>query len=209
MTDDHHEQDAAAPVVTLFESYGSGAAQVGRALAERLGVEFFDQKYSSAQLEDAEDASAGGWLAKLLRTIAASGAELDSTRYRLYDAPDDERVAHNNAAMWEMVTHGGVVLGRNASVILASRPNVFRVKLDGPVEERVARAAREAGIPLEQARRRQEREDRIRAEMSLRLYGWDPRQTGGFDLVLNTGTYGLDTCVELILHCQRVAGRGR
>lgn len=200
------EQDATRPVVTLFEAYGSGAAYVGRTLAERLGVPYFDQKYSSSQLEEAERTNGGGWQAKLLRAIAASGVELNSSSYQLYDAPDDELVARNNDRLWEMVADGGVVLGRNATVVLASRPNSFHVKLDGPIEVRVARAAREAGIPVELARRRQAREDRARAEMSLRLYGWDPRQTGGYDVVLNTGTYDLDASVELILYCRGEAG---
>lgn len=205
MTSDARAPRTAKPVVTLFEAYGAGAGTVGRLLAERLGVPFFDQKYSSAHLEDAERSAGGGWLGRLLRTIAASGTELNSTTYRLYEAPDDELVATNNAALDEMVTHGGVVLGRNATVVLAGRPNTLHVKLDGPVEARVARAAAEAGISLERARERQEREDRARAEMSLRLYGWDPRCTAHYDIVLNTGTYSLDASVALILHCLRQA----
>ena len=196
------------PLVTLFEAYGSGAGYVGRRVAERLGVPFFDQKYTSAQLEEAERSSGGGWLGKLLGTIAASGVELNSTSYRLYDAPDDELVVRNDQALWDLVVDGGVVLGRNATVVLATRPNSFHVKLDGPVEVRVERAAREAGITVDLARRRQEREDRARAEMSLRLYGWDPRSTGSYDGVLNTGTYDLDACVDLILHCRRQARAG-
>ena len=35
------------PLVTLFEAYGSGAGYVGRRVAERLGVPFFDQTYAS------------------------------------------------------------------------------------------------------------------------------------------------------------------
>jgi len=199
-------QDATKPVVTLFEAYGSGAGYVGRALAERLGVPYFDQKYSSTQLEDAERSDGGGWLERILTAIAASGVELNASSYQLYDAPDDELVARNNRGLWDLVADGGVVLGRNATVVLATRPNTFHVKLDGPGEVRVARAAREAGIPLELARRRQTREDRARAEMSLRLYGWDPRLTGAYDVVLNTGTYSLDACVALILHCRNQAG---
>ena len=40
------------PIVTLFESYGSGAAHVGRAVAAGLGVPFHEQAFSSEQLEE-------------------------------------------------------------------------------------------------------------------------------------------------------------
>ena len=42
-----------APVVTLFESYGSGAAAIGRAVAAALGVPFHEQAFSSQQLRRA------------------------------------------------------------------------------------------------------------------------------------------------------------
>ena len=48
----------------------------------------------------------------------------------------------------------------------------------------------------------------MRADMSLQLYGWDPRATDRYDLVVNTGTMDLDTCVEIIVQAARVkAGR--
>ena len=90
------------------------------------------------------------------------------------------------------------MLGRNATVILADHPGALHVKLDGPLEQRVARAAAEAGIPLAEASRRQAREDRVRAEMSLRLYNWDPRSNDRFDLVVNTTALDFDTIIEVI-----------
>jgi cytidylate kinase len=35
--------------------------------------------------------------------------------------------------------------------------------------------------------------------MSIELYGWDPRATERYDLVVNTGTMDLDTCVDIIV----------
>lgn len=196
-------QDESRPVVTMFEAYGSGAAYVGRKLAEALGVPFFDQKLSSVQLEEAERAKDGGFLKSFFRTMASSGAALDFDSRQLYQSTDDEIVARNNEDLWAEVRNGGVVLGRNATVVLADRPNTLHVKLDGPVEVRIARAATEDIITSETARQRQIREDRARAEMSLRLYNWDPRLTGAYDVVLNTGAYSLDTCVRLILECRK------
>jgi hypothetical protein len=44
--------------------------------------------------------------------------------------------------------------------------------------------------------------------MSIRLYGWDPREPTRYDLELNTGTLGLDACVDIILHASRVKAAG-
>ena len=78
------------------------------------------------------------------------------------------------------------------------------MRLDAAVPRRVERAARSGGITPDRAAKRQRREDQVRAEMSLRLYGWDPRDTARYDLVLNTGTLGVDACADIIVHARRV-----
>jgi cytidylate kinase len=82
--------------------------------------------------------------------------------------------------------------------------------LDGPMPQRIERAAQEAGISRERAARRQRNEDRVRVDMSRELYGWDPRDPLRYDLVLNTGRVDLDACVQIIVEASRIAaGRSR
>jgi cytidylate kinase len=104
----------------------------------------------------------------------------------------------------EEARQGGVIVGRNAALILANRPAALHVKLDGPLEQRIRRAAEESGIGLERAAKRQKREDQLRADMSLQLYGWDPREADRYDLVVNTGTMDLDACAEIIVQAARI-----
>ena len=40
--------------------------------------------------------------------------------------------------------------------------------------------------------------------MSIELYGWDPRSTDRYDLVVNTGRMALDTCAEIIVSAARI-----
>jgi hypothetical protein len=97
-----------------------------------------------------------------------------------------------------------VGVGRNGAFILATWPGALHVRLDAAVQQRVERAARSGGITPDRAAKRQRREDALRADMSIRLYGWDPREPTRYDLVLNTGTLGLDACVDIIVHARRV-----
>jgi cytidylate kinase len=92
--------------------------------------------------------------------------------------------------------------------ILADWPGALHVRLDGPLEQRIARAAQESGIDLEQAAQRQKREDQVRADMSIEFYGFDPRDVDRYDLVVNTGLIDLDTCADIIVQLARAkAGR--
>ena len=78
-------------------------------------------------------------------------------------------VEENIADVLEAVKDGGVVLGRDAVRVLDTMQCVLNVRLQAPLIDRVARAADEAGIDKLLAAERQDREDRMRSAMSLRL----------------------------------------
>jgi len=99
-----------------------------------------------------------------------------------------------------------VILGRNGAVILADRPGALHVLLTGRSEDRIARAAETAGISPEQAARRLETEDSIRAEISQRFYHWDPRDPSRYDLVVSTSRLDIPTTVEIIVTASRRLG---
>ena len=191
---------SARPVVTLFESYGSGASYVGPRVAHALGVPFHPQAFSSEEIENAEaERERTGVLARVFAAMGGSYAGLEGPAVAMAQRDDYDLVMANTRKVQEQARQGGVIMGRNAALILANRPAALHVRLDGPLARRVERAARESGISIERAAKRQKREDQIRADMSLQLYGWDPRDPERYDLVVNTGTMDLDTCVQIIV----------
>lgn len=188
--------ESATPVITLFESYGAGASQVGPVVAEALGVPWIGQGVSSEELEAADPKGTGHVsVTQFFRSLAF----VDVGSIELLESPSVALARQNVGVVRTLVAEGGVILGRNATVILADLPGALHVKLEAPMEDRVRRAAAEAGITTEQAALRQAREDEARAAMSLELWGWDPRTTGRYDLVVNTATFGLDGAAEMIL----------
>lgn len=198
---------SSGPVVTLFESYGSGAEYVGAKVAEALGVEFLGQLYSSEKLEAVAAQAAEPSDGPFMRFLKAFGHEntdhLDNVLIPGDQAAEYELTMENNRTLLAATSAGGVVLGRNATVVLADNPRALHVKLDGPVDVRVARAASEAGIDSERAARRQVHEDEVRAAMSMRLYNWDPRENDRYDLVINTGRLDLDLAAEIVVAASR------
>jgi cytidylate kinase len=200
---------SSAPVVTMFEQYGAGATDVGRQVAEALGLPFHGQAFSSEDLEHAGDDALerNATLVAVYATMGGAyrgfeGRDVVATQQEKYDL-----VMANNEVVRRQADEGGVIVGRNGAVILADRPNTLHVLLTGSVADRVQRAAREAGIPPEHATRRQQREDEVRAEMSKVLYGWDPRLPDRYDLVLNTSRIPLDGAVDAIVHVVRAMVR--
>jgi cytidylate kinase len=198
-------------VVTLFESYGSGAGYVSEKVAQALGVPLHAQAFSSEELEAAmERRESEGVLTRVFGAMGgpyATYAGLEGPGVALAQRDNYELVMQNTRFVNEAAREGGVIVGRNGAFILADWPGALHVRLDGPLQQRIARAAQESGIDTERAAKRQKREDQIRADMSITLYGWDPRETTRYDLVVNTGTMDLDTCVDIIVQAARVKAR--
>ena len=199
---------ATAPVVTLFESYGSGASYIGPRVAQALGIPFHPQAFSSEELEGAmAERESEGTLARVFGAMGGSYtsyAGLEGPGVAMAQRDNYNLVIENTRAVQEAARAGGVITGRNGALILADWPGALHVKLDGPLQQRIDRAAKESGIDAERAAKRQKREDQVRADMSIELYGWDPRETTRYDLVVNTGTMDLDTCVDVIVAAARV-----
>ena len=198
--------EATGPVVTLFEQYGSGADAVGRKLAERLGVPYVGQRLSSDDLEavdPVDDDLETGW-DRFLRSLANRGVSDADLNLGSDQAADRVLAAQNSREVMDAVANGGVILGRNATVILGQHPGALHVRLNAPASVRVGRAAELDGITPEVADERRRQEDVIRAELSQRLYGWDPNDDQHYDVVVNTGRYGIDEAVEMILRAHEV-----
>jgi len=184
------------PVVTLFESYGAGADEVGPRLADELGVPWCGQQVSTATLEEA-DPKGTGRISVNQFIVSSSMTDIGSTD--LVESPLVRLVQQQAITVKQLAEGGGVILGRNATLILAGRRHTLHVKLDASPAFRVARAARLAGITPQQADVRRRREDAARAELSLESWHWDPRLSEHFDLVVNTETFGMDQAVRMIL----------
>ena len=195
-------------VVTLFESYGSGAGYVSEKVAQTLGIPLHPQAFSSEEIEDAMTRRENeGMLTRVFGAMGgpyASYAGLEGPGVALAQRDNYELVIQNTRFVKKAALEGGVIVGRNGAFILADWPAALHVRLDGPLEQRIARAAAESGIDPDRAARRQKREAQVRADISIELYGWDPREVDRYDLVVNTGTMDLDTCAEIIVQAARV-----
>lgn len=196
-----------APVVTIFESFGAGASTIGPAVADALGVPFIGQRFSTDELMTAVQAPGAqehgeGLVDRLLGRLGRAAAQADIGVFT--GAREENEVAEAVQALREAVAEGGVVLGRNATVILRNVPGALHVRLDGPLEARAERVARATGSNFSEIESRAVRDESLRSEMSLRLFNWDPRNLDRYDLVLNTTTLGAETAVDVIVAAWRL-----
>ena len=86
---------AIPPVVTIFESYGSGADEVGPRVAEALGVAVHAQAFSSDELEGSAEQRDEGLLARVLTAMGGSYAALEGPAVAMAQRDDHELVLRN------------------------------------------------------------------------------------------------------------------
>src|SRR5699024_5593513 len=90
-------REGAGPVVTLFEEYGSGVGAIGPRVAERLGVPYIEQAFTSRQIaRDMPDTirTPGAWQ-RFLRSVSLD-ATPDSDLARAYQASDEHQMVREN-----------------------------------------------------------------------------------------------------------------
>jgi cytidylate kinase len=217
------------PLVTISATYGTGGGLIAPRLAEELGVPFVDRLISADMSQDISreerDLQAGqpekpgaersqeglteyeqmtsptGRLLSYFARAASIGVMLAPDA----EVEDDTTIRERTEAGLKEQAAGdpGVVLGRAGAVILASRPRAFHVRLDAPVERRVAWASGLEGLDGEATKRRQAETDRARTVFVKRLFRVDPGDPRLYHLVLDSTVLGVDRSVQVLAAAAR------
>ena len=203
-------------LVALSASYGAAGSRIGPTLAERLGVPFLDRAIPLAVAERLEvsfdDAAAhdgqasGSWLERMLSGFIGVASGVPAPLPADVFSSDDFRLATEEVLLHQASTGEGVILGRACALVLRERPEVLRVRLDGPEEARLEQAMRIQGIDRETARERMRQTDRARDAYVRHFYGADPRDMSIFHLVIDSTALPWDTVSRLVVTAARARG---
>jgi cytidylate kinase len=189
-------------------TYGAGGSIIAPRLADRVGLPFLDRLVPilagregpgcGEGLNDEERAQTplSRWISHLVRLPSMVGTPVPGPE----SFPDRDRLRKEAEASIDAVvsTSGAVLLGRAGAVVLAGRPSAFHIRLDGPVDRRVAKAMSLEHIDEPTARKRQDEADRARRLYVQRLYDRDAADPGLYHLVLDSTALALATAVDLL-----------
>jgi cytidylate kinase len=201
--------------VTIAATHGAGGSVVGPEVARRLGLHFIDRAIPAAlavSLPAAPDAGAElppdergtrGVVGQFLAQQAMTGSMFG---YSLGADPDPEgEVARGEELLRQAADRkGAVILGRGGVFVLAGRRDVLHVRLDGPVEARVAQAMRLESLDEATAAIRLREVDRARGEYLRTFYpGKRWEEPAHYHLMLNSTAIPLDACIAIVVEAAR------
>lgn len=193
-------------VITIGRQYGSGGREVGRRLASRLEIPYYDKEILSEAskdsgiceelFEDHDEKPTRSFLYSLVTGVQTHGNP--STMYM--DMPLNHRIFLAQFDTIRRLAGNGpcVVVGRCADYVLRDEKNVVNVFLKADMEHRIQRAI-ERGAEPSRAQDIVKRRDKERAS----YYNYYATTTWGdvnnYDLCLDTGKVGYDGAVDMII----------
>lgn len=194
--------------VTISASFGAGGNVVGPAVAERLGLPFLDRAIPAAVAQRlsvplhsvvAQDEKAPSAWSRLARAFAFAATPLGPQPMAdNVDDPDLFRDETERILRRVADSTGGVILGRAGMIVLGSRPDVLCVRLDGPVEARIAQVVSD-GMDEDQARAMQKDVDSARETYARVFYRARQSDTSLYHMVLDSTVLSFSACTELIV----------
>jgi cytidylate kinase len=196
--------------ITISSSYGANGDSVGHAIAERLGVQFFDRAIPVAVARQlavepdeaiAKDWHAPGRMERVLSAMMSSSTQfgLIDPEAEAYSNPDVFRVATEKVIQQIADGEGGVILGRASMVVLKNRPDVLCVRLDGPVEARIRQVVQRGGADEAKARQEQKDTDDARESYGRTFYRVTQNDPSLYHLIIDSTAFSQETCVDLVL----------
>lgn len=196
-------------MVTISAPYGARGREIGTAVADQLGLLLLDRAIPAAvarqlniseeEAQDLDERAPRLWT-RFVSAFANVGPIGGAAALgpEAIQSPDEYRRATEAVLRQTADTTGAVVLGRAAMVVLGGRPDVLCVRLDGPVEARIAHMVAE-GTNEAAARQAQQDLDRSRevfARIFYNVHQDDPRL---YHLMLDTTALPPATCIEIVV----------
>lgn len=187
-------------IITLGRSYGSGGRSVGRQLAERLRIPYYD----AALLEEAAKRSGMSqkFLAGMDEKPLPENMLYQYTGFRSSQYSSFQKLADQaQREVIESVAGQGpcVIVGRRADQILKDHPNVLKVFVTATKQSRIRRVSERDGLNEADSAQKLAAVDKERAayydQSSDNRWG----SAGSYDLCVDTERLGIEGAVDTIL----------
>ena len=190
-----------ACTIALSREAGADGPRVARTVGERLGWPVYDRELLQlvaadmglkARLLEGVDERRKGWLRECLELFVSASGVTESAYVR-----------HLLETLLALASHGEcVIVGRGAAQVMPAA-TTLRVRLVGPVADRVAAIQQRFGISREEASAWVAKTDAERDRFVRDHLQADPGDPRRYDLVLNSSRFTVPECADLIIEALR------
>lgn len=192
------EEDMQHTIITISRQHGSGGREIGRRVAEQLGIPFYDREIIELAAKDShidisffensETKDAGS----LIYDLSAGGHVMLPLTDRVY--------LQQVKTIRDIAQKGGcVIVGRCADAVLADYPHVLRVFIYANSEARRKRVEMFYHESAEELEKLEKKRSSYYQHYTGKRFG----DAENYDMCLDSGSLGLDECVKAICSAYR------
>ena len=195
-------------VITIGRQYGSGGREIGRLVADALGIKYYDKellmessKASGAKPEVFE--AADERTPSFFSNIWSFNLGFNTGSYLLGSSPiSDEKIyaAQSNVMKTLAQNSSCLIVGRSADYVLRNHPGLISIFIHSSIEDRILRIMNRRGInSAEKAREIAEKKDKLRASYynfyTDKVWG----DAAGYDLSIDSSKLPADAVADFIV----------
>lgn len=192
------EEDMQHTIITISRQHGSGGREIGRRVAEQLGIPFYDREIIELAAKDShidisffensETKDAGS----LIYDLSAGGHVMFPLTDRVY--------LQQVKTIRDIAQKGGcVIVGRCADAVLADHPHLLRVFIYANSEARRKRVEMFYHESAEELEKLEKKRSSYYQHYTGKRFG----DAENYDMCLDSGSLGLDECVKAICSAYR------
>lgn len=191
-------------VITISRQYGSGGREIGELVAKKLGIPFYDnaliQKateasgFSAAHFEDVEKNARNSFLYSIVR-----GIQYHNSNTGIWSLEDSIYMTQAKVIK-ELAEQGScVIVGRCSDYILAEDPDLIKIFIHAPFEDRVNRSIERDGFEPDKAAELVRGKDKRR--QNYHNYHADTRwgEATNYTLCIDSSFAGIDGAADIIV----------
>jgi len=191
-------------IITISREFGSGGRLIGKRLAEKLGVPYYDKElldriaeesgFCREMMEDAEKKAKNSFLYSLMSAMGTgeTGPESLSLNERFFLAQFDtlRKIAEEGSC---------VIVGRCADYILRGVPEATNVFIYAEEADKIKRAVDEYGVPQAEVKKMMKDTDKARANYYNYHTGRKWGEQVNYHLSIDSGYLEIEDIVDLII----------
>lgn len=203
-------------VITINRELGSGGRTVGRKLAEKLNVAFYDKALINElkekfhlDTEEIEKLKSGksDWWREFINSALYLGQGMNEMWYynRMtgkegFLVTSNDMFKQDKEILTKVAEEDScVIAGRSGFSVFADHPNHLSILIQAPLEHRVQRIMSKQNLSREEAETVIKKVDEMRENYVKKYTGTSRYDTRNYDLVINMEGKTEDDAVDLIL----------
>ncbi len=187
-------------VITIAREYGSGGRYVGRLVADKLGIKFYDKDFIEKLAQET------GLSEEYIEANEQKMGKLSNFNNGYYIGLNnsDELFLKETELIKELANkESSVIIGRCADFILKDRDDILKVFIYSDMKDKVKRATEIYGFDKAKAEKEIKRIDKLRSNHYKHYTEKEWKDYSNYDICINSDKLGVEKSAELICEMMR------